>query len=36
VKFTDKTPMGREVKGLFDDDVLRSSRVGFRPIEASR
>jgi phage head maturation protease len=35
VRFTDKTPMGREVKALFDDDVLRSFSVGFRPIEAS-
>lgn len=35
VRFTNKTAMGREVKALFDDDMLRSFSVGFRPIEAS-
>jgi 2'-5' RNA ligase len=35
VRFTDKSAMGREVKALFDDDMLRSFSVGFRPLEVS-
>lgn len=35
VRFTEKTPMGREVKALFDDDMLRSFSIGFKPIEQS-
>ncbi len=30
-----KTQMGREVKALFDDNMLRSFSVGFRPLQVS-
>lgn len=35
VRFTEKSPMGREVKALFEDDMLRSFSVGFKPVEFS-
>lgn len=35
VRFTDRTAMGREIKALFDDDMLRSFSVGFIPRDAS-
>lgn len=35
VKFSEKSDMGREVKSLFEENMLRSFSVGFRPLEAS-
>jgi hypothetical protein len=35
VKFAESSEMGRQVKGLFDEDMLRSFSIGFRPLESS-
>lgn len=35
VRFARDTEMGRQVKSLFDEGMLRSFSVGFRPLEAS-
>ncbi len=35
IQFARSTTMGQEVKGLFDEDMVRSFSIGFRSIEAS-
>lgn len=35
VAFARSTPIGREVKGLFDEDMCRSFSIGFRSLESS-
>ncbi len=36
IKFAESSAMGREVKGLFEEEMLRSFSIGFRSLESSR